>query len=211
METTDPGVMKMASEDGAYPADRKSIMRREMRRIRAALTPAERASNERKMAARLHLWCRYLLAKKIVFYASFGTEVSTRSLVTEARRHGKTVCLPRVEGQRLDIVPITWSGITPTNLRPGYRNISEPCGGAISPGSLDIVVVPGLAFDRRGYRMGYGGGYYDRLLARLPSSVASLGLAYGAQLVDAIPIEPHDLAVDWILTETGLRPAGGPG
>ncbi len=201
----------MVSEDGAYPADRKTVMRREMRRIRAALTPAERASHERKMASRLHLWCRYLLAKNIAFYASFGTEVSTRSLVTEARRDGKTVCLPRVQGQHLDIVPIDWSGITPTNLRPGYRNIPEPHGGAISPGELDILVVPGLAFDRRGYRMGYGGGYYDRLLGRLPSSVASLGLAYGAQLVDAIPIEPHDLAVDWILTEAGLRRAGGPG
>src|SRR5690606_23423041 len=83
----------------------------------------------------------------------------------------------------------------------------EPDGSTpeISASDIDLVLVPGLAFDVGGGRLGYGGGYYDRLLASLPGSVPTVGVTLDELIVDAVPVEPHDVGVSHLVTQSGLR------
>jgi 5-formyltetrahydrofolate cyclo-ligase len=129
-------------------------------------------------------------------------EVATRNLVGRALGDGKrVVCprsLPRGELEHYEIGSIE-------ELEPGRFGLLEPPSNperAVEPREIDLVLVPGIVFDHGGYRIGYGGGYYDRFLARLDAS--SIGLAFEMQLVERVPREPHDVPVDAIATEREL-------
>jgi 5-formyltetrahydrofolate cyclo-ligase len=93
------------------------------------------------------------------------------------------------------------------DLAPGWRGVREPRSSGRRPARverLDAAIVPGVAFDRRGHRLGYGGGHFDRLLARLRPAAVAVGVAFDTQLVEEIPTEPWDRAVDFVVTESGL-------
>ncbi|MFP4200625.1 MAG: 5-formyltetrahydrofolate cyclo-ligase [Clostridia bacterium] len=198
--------------DGEEPVggtDKQSLRRR-MKRRRAELSAADRVSRERRVANVLAVWPSYRDARMIAFFASFGTEIDTWRLIRSARGDEKQIYLPRVAGPSLELCPVYWSGITPMNLVGGYRGIREPDSHAEDPRAMDVIVVPGLAFDGRGYRVGYGGGYYDRLLSSLGSATTTVGLCYRFQMVDDLPTEAHDKPVDYVVTEDGLHVAGGP-
>ena len=95
----------------------------------------------------------------------------------------------------------------------GYRGLPEPDARCerVAASSIDWVLVPGIAFDRSGGRLGYGGGYYDRLLPALPARAARVAGAFSAQIVDAVPSAPHDITMDTVVTEAGVvvdRPRG---
>ena len=115
---------------------------------------------------------------------------------------GKTVAVPRVdnESRMLELHAIT----DPVrDVVAGYRDIPEPLPACplVARDTIDFVLVPGVAFDRRGRRMGYGGGYYDRLLPLLSPRAARVAGAFEVQLVDRVPAAPNDIAVDAIVTE----------
>ena len=186
----------------------KSRLRGILRRRRAEISAADRQSRERRMLAFLSTWALYRSARHICYYASFGSEARSWPAILASHLAGKTTYLPRVEDTALVAVPIRWSGVTPVNLRTGYRYIREPMGRPVDIGTLDIIVVPGLAFDRRGYRIGYGGGFYDRFLSGAHTSTVSLALAFEFQLLDEIPRESHDIPVDYLVTEAGIRATG---
>ena len=140
----------------------------------------------------------------IALYASALGEPDTRPLFELLVGAGRDVLLPRcVDGGCLDFVKVEdWS-----TLKPGRFGLLEPAG-AVSPESLasvDLFLIPGLAFDRRGARLGRGGGYYDR---SLPHEARVWGLAFEAQWVGAVPTEEHDRSVDGVLTEAGLTRTG---
>lgn len=142
-------------------------------------------------------------ANTVLFYASCRGEVDTWQMMNRAWGMNKRVAVPKVQIESKMIVPVAVR--SSGDLRPGAYGILEPeyhSDNAVSPGSLDLVIVPGVAFDRRHHRLGRGAGYYDRFLAGLSSSTPTLGLAFDFQIVETIPeIGPHDRAVHEVLTD----------
>ena len=132
-----------------------------------------------------------------MLFATFGSEVPTRSLIERLHERGVVVALPRIEDG--DLVPIAYApGDATTTASFGAEEPAE--GTPLDPTSLDVVAVPGVAFDRHGGRIGYGGGYYDRFLRGLPAF--RVALVFGLQVVDdALPTGRFDLPVDAIVTE----------
>jgi 5-formyltetrahydrofolate cyclo-ligase len=136
-------------------------------------------------------------ARTIMLFSSFGSEVPTGSLIERLQRKGVVVALPRIEGAAL--VPVPYAPGDPTTTTP--FGAEEPVGGTpLDPSSIDVIGVPGVAFDRRGARIGYGGGYYDRFLRGLRAF--TVGLVFGLQVLDEdLPAGRFDLPVDAIVTE----------
>jgi 5-formyltetrahydrofolate cyclo-ligase len=123
--------------------------------------------------------------------------VRTDLLISEAKKLGKTVALPRVEGESISF----YQHSDNDHLVKGRFGIMEPLPQVGIKG-IDLLVVPGIAFDRRGYRLGYGKGYYDKFLSKNPT--ISIGLAYSIQIVQIIPHGSHDRRMDLIATENGI-------
>ncbi len=140
---------------------------------------------------------RYRSARRIALYASFKNEVLTDSIFLHALSQGKEVFFPKVvRGRGLVFYRVEEMG----ELSPGSYSILEPQGGGEAEiESVDLIVVPGVVFDERGYRIGYGRGYYDRVLSG--SRVVRIGLAYERQVLDEIPNHPHDVRLHLIVTE----------
>jgi 5-formyltetrahydrofolate cyclo-ligase len=133
----------------------------------------------------------------IALYAALPEEVDLATAVGPLRSRGWRTLFPRVRGEELDLVAAS----DLRTLTLGYRGINEPSGVRIDPEVVRVAVVPGVAFDPHGGRLGHGGGHYDRLLPRLPADALRIGVAFACQLVPAVPREGHDAAVDLVLTE----------
>lgn len=141
-------------------------------------------------------------ARTILFYASFRGEVDTLALMQRAMELKKRVALPLIRKEEQQIVPMLIKSLT--ELKPGAYGIQAPPDvpqNRLNADELDLVVVPGVAFDRRNNRLGRGAGYYDRFLSVLPVTTPTIGLAYDLQVVDALPgLEPHDHPVKCVIT-----------
>ena len=141
-------------------------------------------------------------AKVVCCYVALPYEVQTWGMIEEMLAGGKRVVVPVVDARRHALQLSEVRDLT-TDLAPGAFGVWEPrprCRRFIPPSAVDLVMVPGLAFDRRGHRVGHGYGYFDRLLARLPAAVPTVGLAFRFQLLDHLPTLPHDYAVQRVLT-----------
>jgi 5-formyltetrahydrofolate cyclo-ligase len=141
-------------------------------------------------------------AGTILCYASFRSEVETSGIIRESLVSGKKIVLPKVdrERQRLELYEVR----DVTELSPGYMGIPEPSltgGRFASLEDIDLIIMPGAGFDISGNRLGYGGGYYDILLAQAGKEKPKIALAYEEQIVDSIPSEQHDVRVDIIVTD----------
>ena len=203
----------MIAVEGMIPEDIQTI-RRELRQSalskRNALSPEVRHLSSLEIIERLK---QYIEGKSAVAdgvlhcYISFRSEVETREFIEGAIRYGMRVIVPIVEASdpadqtRIGrLVHTEISGIT--GLTKGRFGLEEPTER--EPSSLelvDTVIVPIVAFDRRGTRLGYGKGFYDVFLRELPRSVERIGLAFSTQEVDHIPALPHDEPLDTIITE----------
>ena len=181
----------------------KAALRARVLAARDALAPeARRAASLTIQAAvgRLEAWRE---AGRILAYASFGTEPDTAALNQAVLARGAALFLPRVDRAARGLTLHRVTDLA-TDLRPGTWGILEPDPGrcpVVEPATVDLVVVPGVAFDATGGRLGYGGGYYDRLLADVPASAARIALAFEPQVVDRVPAGPGDHRVDLIVTE----------
>jgi len=185
--------------------DAKAELRSRMRAARAALPPAARLAAAAAVAETLGALDELGGAGPVLLYAAIGDELAVDQAIEALLARGVAVCLPRVDGDAVDVVPI--QGLD--GLVPGWRGVREPPPGAaaIPPGALRAAVVPGLAFDAQGNRLGYGGGHFDRLLAQLDPAAVVIGVAYDLQVVDALPAEAHDRPVRVVVTECReLRP-----
>lgn len=182
--------------------DAKQTMRGRVLRDRDALPLAQRAKASASIAATLSSRDDFASSATVLLTLPFGSEWDTRVLVAEALACAKTVALPRVNlsTRMLDVCAITR---LEHDAAPGYRGIPEPRAhcALLDPASIDWVLVPGVAFDAGGGRIGYGGGYYDRLLPLLRADARRIAGAYELQLVDCVPAASHDLAVEAIVTE----------
>lgn len=136
-------------------------------------------------------------AKTVMLFSHFGSEVPTASAIQRLHERGVVVALPRIEDA--DLVPVTYTPGDPTTTTS--FGAQEPVDGTpLDPASIDVVAVPGVAFDREGRRIGYGGGYYDRFLRDLPAF--TVALAFELQVaVEALPAGRFDLPVHAIVTE----------
>ena len=136
-------------------------------------------------------------AKKVMFYMSFDGEVNTKKMIKEAKRLGKTIAVPTHKGKNI-IMPCLLEGRI--SLHKGFYGVSEPAvKRAINLEDLDIVIVPGLAFDKKGRRLGRGKGCYDHFLEQLPKDTPSLGLAFDFQILPDIPTNKRDQSVTEVL------------
>ncbi len=134
-------------------------------------------------------------------YRSIGTEMSPACVMHQCHAMGWVLCVPAVEEQ--DLVFGRW--VPGMAMVHGQFGIEVP--SRVDPVEPEVLIVPLLAYDRAGWRLGYGGGYYDRALARLRSigSITAIGFAASAQQVEAVPHDGHDQRLDWVATETGVR------
>ncbi len=183
-------------------AEMKKDLRQKAVRGRNALSLEQRTRMEGDIRARLYALEQFKEADKVLFYSSFRTEVNTEIMIRESLEMGKTVILPRVlhEENRLtkhvinglDELIINQMGIAEPDMEKHSQVVVE---------DIHMLVIPGLAFDPKGARIGYGGGYYDRLLHRIKGKRTIAALAFEAQIFEGLPMENHDIPVDYIITE----------
>lgn len=142
-------------------------------------------------------------ANCLALYSPIHNEVATEQVFAAARESGKRVYYPRVAGDELDFIEVSKL----SSLVKGAFAVAEPqLGEKTTVAELDLVVVPGVAFDLRGYRLGYGRGFYDRQLARKAAETIAVGLCFEIQLCNLLPNDAHDQRVDFIATETKFIP-----
>lgn len=138
----------------------------------------------------------YQNSKTVMFYVSFISEVYTHDMIKEALRD-KIVVVPKLKGNCL--IPCRIDSFNELDFKNEY-GILEPSGvNGIDKDKIDLVIVPGVVFDKEGYRIGYGKGCYDIFLEGMKSK--KIGLAFDAQVVDALPTEKHDVRMDKTITE----------
>ncbi|MBD5206722.1 MAG: 5-formyltetrahydrofolate cyclo-ligase [Bacteroidales bacterium] len=170
----------------------KNEIRRKIKAMRNLLLETEKQSAADEIFARLENTAAFLLADHILMYHSLPDEVSTRGFLRKWNGR-KKFYLPRVNGVNLEILPYEES-----RLELGSFHIEEPTGeNTVSPEEIELVVVPGVAYDRIGNRLGRGKGFYDRLLAT--THATKVGVGYEFQIVDSIPAEPHDVKMDMVI------------
>jgi 5-formyltetrahydrofolate cyclo-ligase len=191
----------------------KADIRKRILRLRDAMTQDQIAAGSAAALERLTLLEPVRRALTLLIYLNFGSEVGTDDLVRWGLRSGKRIavsrCIPESRGLAACLIGDLGE------VAPGHYGIREPKAHLIRPvpaGEIDVVIVPGVAFDRRGYRVGYGGGYYDRFLPQAPRA-ARIGVAFACQVAAGIPADSHDIPMDGVVTdaETIIAEAGRPG
>ncbi len=189
----------------------KGALRERLLLARAALDPAAREAASRAIAARLGALPAWKDARTVALYAALGAEVDTAELARLALAEGKRVAWPRTSSSGPGLA---FACCPAAELVPGPARALEPPADAppLSLQSIDLFVVPGVAFDARGGRLGRGRGHYDAVLSRIRPGALRVGLAFDEQVVERVPVEPHDVRVDVVVTPSGLLAAGdGPG
>ncbi len=157
----------------------------------------ERNRKSKIIKDRLFKSLSFKKAKKMMFYISFGGEVNTEDMIEEAKKLGKTVVVPVCRRNRIIRACVL---DYKAKLTKGPYGIWEPViKKSVNPKDLDLVIVPGIAFDRKGVRLGRGKGYYDRFLKKLPKGTVSLGLAFDFQILPSIPATANDISVNRII------------
>lgn len=145
-------------------------------------------------------------AKCIFVYVNFRSEVETMELIRQCIARGMMVTVPLTDVRNKALLP--FQIVDPAkDLRPGYCAIPEPDPrrtSAVPPEKIEIAVIPGSVFDVHGGRLGYGGGYYDRFLVNDAPQAKRVGLAFEMQVVDKVPVEPHDQPLDILITENRI-------
>jgi len=181
----------------------KKEIRREILQRRDSISKNIRAEKDIAIMQRIIMLPEFLNAKTILFYASFRSEVDTIDLIKLSLHLDKRAVLPKVckEENILRLYEIE----SLDELARGYMWILEPSVDETrlrSISDIDLIIIPGAAFDSHGNRLGYGAAYYDKLLANMKKKIPIVALAYGEQIVEKIPSEPHDIKVDKIVTDT---------
>lgn len=171
-----------------------------MRQRLAALKPLMRAQEEELVNAAIISDPDWAEAETVAVYKATKTELSLVSVTGDAWRRGKRVCFPRLGPSGLTFHEVTGWG----ELVPGAHGIPAPPENAplVSPAAIDIAIAPGVAWTKAGHRLGQGGGHYDRFLPTLGG--VSWGVGFDCQMVDELPLEPHDRPVDRVIWPTAV-------
>jgi 5-formyltetrahydrofolate cyclo-ligase len=180
----------------------KRALRAELAAVRAGLAPAERAERSLAVADRIEGLGPFRAARTVAVYAALGPEVDPAPIVARAAARGVCLVYPRAAGRER---VLAFAACGPGDLVRGPFGALEP--PAAAPGvpldEIDCVLMPGLAFSEDGLRLGRGGGHFDATLSRMPRALR-VGLAFDVQVVRSLPREPHDAALDALVTDVRL-------
>lgn len=178
----------------------KAELRREMRTRLKTLGP-DRAEKSQAICAAIAAHPAFTSGHRVALFSSLPSEPDLASLWEYGPRK---FCYPRVTQEQIEYVEIA----APDDLIPAAWNpwVREPAAAAaiIAPAEIELILVPGLAFTSDGWRLGRGGGFYDRFLERLPAGTVKLGVCFDLQIVETLPAEAHDQRLDGIVTESGF-------
>ncbi len=189
-------------------AEDKRRIRERARAARQGLPPEERAALSHAACERLLKLPRTFDARIVLAYVASPEELNPLHAVIELEKRGARIVMPRITGPgMLSLHYCDAAQLDPTSqdatstLEEGPFGIRQPCANSesIAPDQVDLVIVPGIAFDPCGRRVGYGGGYYDRLLPRMRQATL-IGIAFDGQITDRVPEEPHDAPVSVVVT-----------
>jgi len=183
--------------------EEKRVLRRAMSDRRAALAPEERADRSRQAARRLAEMPELAGARAVAGFLAVRSEIDPAEALAEVGRRGATVVYPRVSAGQPRLRFHWVAG--PDDLRPGAYGILEPQEACpeVAPRDLDVILLPGLAFDAAGRRLGYGGGYYDEVggLVRREGRALLLGVGFDFQVIDRCPAGDGDVTIDGVVTD----------
>jgi 5-formyltetrahydrofolate cyclo-ligase len=187
--------------------DTKTCLRRRLAAQRAALTASEVQRKSAAIAARVCTLSAFATSRTLMVYLALPQEVQTADIIAAARRRQQRVVVPVVQGANLMAVELP---LDAAQLRRGPYGILEPCcrTAVVLLHEIDFMVIPGLAFDRQGGRLGFGKGYYDRFLGQLSTATYLCGVAFCLQIVPCVPRLPHDVRVPYIVTEQEMISCG---
>lgn len=173
----------------------KQELRREIRERKRRMTPAEIEEKSRELARMLFETEEYRQAGTIYGYLPYNQEVRTVPILEQALRDGKRVAVPKCYGDEMRFLYMTDLSL----VEKGYAGIPEPVADEpVADDPTALVLMPGLAFDREGHRIGYGGGFYDKFLAAEPTH-PTVALCYDFQITTNLETQPHDIPVDRVL------------
>ena len=174
----------------------KKEMRAYIRAKKRAMTEGQIVSASARLGEQFRESALYKAAKTIYGYLPYNQEVRTVPMLEQAIRDGKAVAVPKCYGEEMRFIYIT---DFVREVAPGYANIPEPIADEpVAHDGTALVLMPGLAFDPEGHRIGYGGGFYDRFLSAEPGH-PTLALCYGFQMVEHLETEEFDIPVDQVL------------
>lgn len=190
------------------PLSLKQVIRKSALSLREQLSPDTRAAYSATITERLLQLPEYRQSETVLGYMNFGTEFASELWVKQILIKGKRLALPRVN-RHTNHLDLYWVEDLENQLAAGLWGIREPvverCERLDGLNGVEFALLPGAAFARDGARLGYGGGFYDKLLANLPSDMAQrpvlAAAAFALQIVEFIPQEPTDVKVEWIITE----------
>lgn len=186
----------------------KNSLRRQILERRKSLTLPEVQEKSRSAAKLLTAHPAYIHAKTILIYLPTRNETETRDIISTAWQEHKTVTIPVSLTKNKNLLLSRLDSFA--HLKAGAYAILEPDENyllPVEPGLIDLAILPGVAFDRRGFRLGYGAGYFDRFLPSLRPDCVRVALCYDFQVLETLPAEEHDLPVNLIITENRVIPA----
>ena len=184
----------------------KATIRTEALKRRQALGAEIRQEKSTEILKNIIAWPQFQTSRTIMTYLNYREEVETTGIAREILRQGKRLLVPLCLPEKTELIACEIRDLS-QDVRPGLLGIPEPSSERlrpVAPEEIDLVLVPGIAFDCEGHRIGYGKGYYDRFLPRLRKDAVVIGLAFACQVVDKIEAEEHDYPVSWLVTEKGI-------
>jgi len=182
---------------------RKKELRKKVQEIRDSLDPEQRRLLSAEIGENLWSIPEFNQAETLLFFLSFRSEVDTKPMILRALEEKKAVCVPCTDMENKAMMASRIMNLD-GDLRMGNYNILEPreeCLRPVPPQRIDAVLMPGVAFDLTGGRLGYGGGYYDRFLERCSPSCLLIALCFELQIVEHVPCADHDIHIHKIVTE----------
>ena len=201
------GVLKTLVKNSEINKESKTLSKSELRKVilkkRDELSPEEHRELSEVIAGKIFNWDVYKESESILVYVSFRSEINTYDIIKNALNEGKKVYCPKINEDDMFFYQIN----SLNDLMPGYMGIMEPKEGLTAlkdTACKTLVLMPGSVFDKKGNRVGYGKGYYDRFLSdcrKKGLNFITSALAFSFQIVENIPAEQHDYKADYIFTE----------
>ncbi|WP_176461832.1 5-formyltetrahydrofolate cyclo-ligase [Anaeromicrobium sediminis] len=184
----------------------KKLIRKDLLRIRRSLTKSEVEAKSHKIFTNLCNMDLFKKSKSIMVYMDFRNEVQTDELINYMLKQDKRPIIPISVPSTKELI-LSELKNPEEDLEEGTYGVLEPKKDKIrpfDPNDLDLILVPGVAFDTSGYRLGYGAGYYDRFISSLKKKVPTIALSFDLQLIEKVPINEFDQKLDYILTESKI-------
>ena len=181
---------------------KKEGIRKRILYLRNSQSPYRAITNSYRIKERLFRSSEFIRANTILFYVPTKDEVETKNMIKDALKLGKRIVVPISDVKNKKLILSELKNLN--ELEPGAFNILEPKKEffrPVSPDDIDLVIIPGVAFDKDGDRIGYGMGFYDRFLRSMKKNIPVVALAYEFQIVDDIPVDDTDVTVDKVVTE----------